>query len=82
MKWIKCSDRLPDEDQHCWVYDYEKDVFDAWYQNKLPFYLTREINPYYKNGFVTDFETESYASLEEIEYWMPYFTPEPPEEST
>lgn len=66
-KWIKCTEKLPEFEMFCWIYDrIGKEV---------------EMGHFYgSRGFLMDEEYMSFRSLQEISHWMPFYTPEPPKE--
>jgi hypothetical protein len=77
MEWISVKSSLPQEEMRVWVCDSEKYVFDALWTNDC---LTWDEPRPLKNkwGFAIE-QLESYdTAIENIEYWMPYFKPEPP----
>lgn len=56
MEWIKCSDRLPNDIQDCWIYDDNEQIYNACYGNNCFYTDNYTINiesvthwmPYYK----------------------------------
>jgi len=81
-KWIKCSEKLPQDEFRCWIVVKESEVVDGvfeksvirheWNDSKLNYITTQE------PGFRLDDEYCFYAYLDTASYWMPYFTPDPP----
>lgn len=81
MKWVKCSDRLPEEDQFCWVCTKDKEVIDLYFNKTMDRYEWTPIR--YVKTVEPGFRDDGYNRewfLDEILYWMPYFTPQPPDD--
>lgn len=70
MKWIKCSEKLPEHEKRCWAFIKDGRVLDLVFDKK-----TWRDEP----GFRYE-DSSGSLPLDEISHWMPYFTPEPPKE--
>ncbi len=66
MEWIKCSDKTPDKFQECWIY-YNNQVLDSDWDHL-------------GSRFILNEEYCTYASIDKVSHWMPYFTPNPPKD--
>ena len=63
MAWIKTDDRLPEDEQWCWIYLGGKGVLRGWYHFK-------------HLGFYAD---EMFLGIDKVSHWQPYFTPAEPD---
>lgn len=77
MDWISVRDELPPIGTLCWVCDADGDVYDSYFHDRC--IDEKRLGTNYICGFSC---ASSWADLikDEIVYWMPYFTPEPPNE--
>ena len=64
MAWIKSENQLPKDEQWCWIYVSDDYVERAVYAADLGVWM---INM----SFYT-------INAPEVEFWQPYYTPEPP----
>lgn len=83
-EWIKSSERLPEQREHCWIYGFrgtsrDKFVFDGYFDKASTDLIGGKLiqGP----GWEYDTEMSDYIMGDQISHWMPYFTPNPPEES-
>lgn len=69
MKWINIKEEKPKNNQDCWLCDNQKNVFCGTATTKidLGFYT-------FKSGY------DCLMPSENINYWMPYFTPDAPKD--
>lgn len=74
-EWISVKDKLPERNMYCWVCNSDKSVCEARYSFNSYEDSKLGINPV---GFVEEGDCCISVHLEDVEYWMPYFTPEPP----
>lgn len=80
MEWIKCSDRKPEEGQHCWTCDIEGEIEDGCFHIKCPdFSFDRNKSGFFE-GFCFAKDTGYYDNWKNYTHWMPYFSPEPPKD--
>jgi uncharacterized protein DUF551 len=71
MEWISVENAFPAKNEICWVCDIDNRVdFGEFTLNGML------DNP----AWCMDSEYSVYWSIEKVKYWMPYFTPLPPEE--
>jgi Protein of unknown function (DUF551) len=77
-QWNKISDVLPKNYQDCWVFTVSKDILDGHFDEHTPIFSTIDVK--YMPGFTVYEETGCTLPLTEITHWMPYYTPEPPED--
>jgi len=82
MEWISVKDRLPEQDEYCWIYGFLHDVnvrfvFEGCFDTKS--YDLRHY-PCKGPGWEYDTGRSNYVMLDQISHWMPYFIPEPPKE--
>lgn len=94
MEWIKCSDRMPEENQHVWVYgkqlkdrraglsnDWPLEVLDCDYRPKENIYFSD--NYICRSVWSIDQSCCRDEYAEEVTHWMPYpeiKEPNPPKE--
>lgn len=65
MSWIKVGEKLPDEDQWCWIYFADNLTLCACYDKRN--------NEWYIPGMDIN------CSATTPTHWQPYYTPAPPE---
>jgi hypothetical protein len=84
MEWISVKDCLPRESQTCWVYGFLDDEGPSRYVFKatFSFYIVGRdgIERPYLPRWIYDEELGGMLELSQTSHWMPYYTPEPPEE--
>lgn len=84
MKWISVKDRLPEQQQYCWIYgkiyddNSEPFVFDGFFDQKSHDYRGRKLS--LGPGWEYDRDRSNYVMLDQVTHWMPYYPPEPPKE--
>lgn len=80
-EWIKCSEQLPKEDDLCWINTSEGVGEGTFEKNCNRYRLNEKKTDFIKtieDGFRLDPEYIAYAYLDVVTHWMPYYTPEPP----
>lgn len=79
-EWISVKTTLPKEDQECWVCTKDKKVCWGIFEEKKIRYkwVESEFVHTPEPAFRLDDEYCKYFYLDEATHWMPYFTPEPP----
>ena len=77
IEWISVKERLPDCKIWCWVCDSDKDVFEALYTDECRTWGEYPLKN--KWGFAVELLECYDKAIDDIEYWMPYFTPKPPD---
>ncbi len=68
MEWINANDRLPENNQDCWVCQHNNTITRAEY------IIYHEM---FGSGFGN---YDEFIKYKYVKCWMPYFTPEPPKE--
>ena len=80
-EWIKCSDKMPMHGVDCWIYGSvceppEKEVFQGRFDLMSRDYRNRKLT--LGPGWEYDTHMSDYAMADQVSHWMPYSTPEPP----
>lgn len=84
MEWISVKERLPCQREYCWLYGNTCQessgyyVFDGYFDlNSFDFRGPKLTTA---PGWEYDTEHSSFAMIDQVSHWTPYFTPEPPTE--
>ena len=81
-EWITIKEKLPIDEQECWVCQKENQViFGIFEENHRKYTLSRNeiiTTIEIEDAFRLDDEYCHYLYVSEITHWMPYYTPQPP----
>lgn len=84
-RWIKTTERLPEEKEYCWLYGKSDEdlsetsvryVFEGRFDSRS--YEIRGCKFLSGPGWELDGNRSDYVLTDRVSHWMPYYTPEPP----